>query len=53
MNCEIRNHQARYREHIILRENCCCVYGQTNVFIDLVFQGLYVLTGAAEIDVAI
>jgi hypothetical protein len=53
MDCEIRNHHVRYREHIFVRENCCCVCCQTNLFIDLAFQRPYVLTGAAEIGVAI
>ena len=24
MDCQIRNQHVRYREHIFLRENCCC-----------------------------
>jgi hypothetical protein len=38
MDSEIRNDHVHYREQIFLRENSCCVYRQTNVFIDLVFQ---------------
>lgn len=50
MDCQIRNHHVRYREHVFLREHCCCCAVKP---IDLVFHGLYGLTGAAEIRVAI
>jgi hypothetical protein len=56
MDCQISNHHVRYREHIIFEGKLLLRVRSnkwTNVLIDLDFQKLYVLTGAAKIGIAI